>query len=276
MNIYEDIVKALKPAALEAEVRRIVFGSIYTAVELASAGGGRALGLAYVEGAGCKGKNIGGGENDRCCLGRGESLPVDGDVGLPVIAADLLAPLTGILEGMAGEGISGEINIPVAAASALAQFKLKEWETGDVLQQMMVGRGEKVTVVGSFPFTPKFAEMGADLTVFDRAFEDFNENEMNSALAGADVAVITGAALANGTLPDILKNVGDAREVILLGPTTPLVPEAFVGTPVTKLMGVIPTDINGVIDVVASGGGTRAFGPYVEKVGVRVGSSSNI
>ncbi|MBN1571769.1 MAG: hypothetical protein JW984_01095 [Deltaproteobacteria bacterium] len=271
MNIYQEIVRALKPAALGAEVRRIVSGGIYTAVEVVSNKGGRALGLAYVEGDRCTGGEIGGCEGDRCRRGGGRSPLMDGGAKFPVSASDLLSSLIMISDGGEGKGRGVESSVATALASALAQLTLTEWETGDVLEQVSVKRGEGVTVVGGFPFTPRLAEMGAELAVFDRRLEDFDEGEMGAALNGADVVIITGAALANGTLPGILERIGGAREAIILGPTTPLVPEAFADTPVTRLMGVIPLDIDGVVEVIVSGGGTRGFSRYVQKVGVRVG-----
>lgn len=271
MNIYQEIVEALKPAALGAEARRVVFGDIYAAVEIVSAEGKHALGLAYREGEGCRGRKIEGG-SDQCYMGRDGSLPVDRGFDLPVNAADLLAPLAEIFEGgVEKERGARETTISLATASALAQLELDEWETGDVLMQLKVDRGERVAVVGAFPFTPKLVEGGAEVSVFDRGFDDFDVDDMNRALNGADVVVVTGSALANGTLPGVLDVIGDAREVVIVGPTTPLVPKAFAATPVTRLMGVIPKDIDGVMEVVASGGGTRAFSKYVEKVGVRVG-----
>jgi hypothetical protein len=260
MNIYREIVKALKPAARGAKVLRIVNGGIYTAVEVEAKEGGRALGLAYVEGGGCE---------DGGCRRNGDS-PVDGGPALPVGAAGLLAEIVEIPEMRGGKGGAARAAASTAVASALAQLTLTEWETGDVLEQLSVKKGERVTVVGGFPFTPRFKEMGAELAVFDRGFGDFNEKEMEASLNGADVVIVTGAALANGTLPGVLECVGNAREAIVLGPTTPLVPAAFADTPVTRLMGVIPLDIDAVIGVVASGGGTRAFSRYVQKVGVRV------
>ncbi len=269
MNIYQEIVKALKSAARKAEVRRIVSGSIYTAVEVVSGGGGRALGLAYVEGEGCRGRGAGGVEGGRCR--RRGTLTVDGEPALPASAKDLLADFVEISEIKEGEGKGAEATVSTALASALAQLTLTEWETGDVLEQISVVEGERVTVVGGFPFTPRLKEMGAELSVFDRGFGDFDKVEMGTALEEADVVIVTGATITNGTLPDVLEKVGGAREVIILGPTTPLISAAFADTSVTRLMGVIPTDIEGVIEVVASGGGTRAFSRYVEKVSVSVG-----
>jgi uncharacterized protein (DUF4213/DUF364 family) len=65
--------------------------------------------------------------------------------------------------------------------------------------------------------------------------------------------------------------------VALLGPSTPLLPEAFTGTPVSWLSGIWITRAMEVLRVVSEGGGTREFSPFSRKVNiqiVRAGSAS--
>jgi hypothetical protein len=58
--------------------------------------------------------------------------------------------------------------------------------------------------------------------------------------------------------------------VTLLGPSTPLLPEAFADTPVTWLSGIRIENPAQVLRVVSEGGGTRTFSPYVQKVNLRL------
>jgi uncharacterized protein (DUF4213/DUF364 family) len=65
------------------------------------------------------------------------------------------------------------------------------------------------------------------------------------------------------------------REVILLGPSTPLVPPAFVGTPVTRLSGMITRDTEGLLRVIHEGGGTRYFSQYATKWNMPLNRNQN-
>jgi uncharacterized protein (DUF4213/DUF364 family) len=78
--------------------------------------------------------------------------------------------------------------------------------------------------------------------------------------------------LLNGTIDALLAAAANCREVVVLGPSTPLVPEVFLETPrrVSLLAGVVVTDANELLPVVARGGGTRDFLTSVVKVNVRV------
>jgi len=53
------------------------------------------------------------------------------------------------------------------------------------------------------------------------------------------------------------------------GPSTPLVPEVFIGTPVTMLSGVRVID-DAILRAVSEGGGMRQFRPYVREINYRL------
>lgn len=77
--------------------------------------------------------------------------------------------------------------------------------------------------------------------IFDRSQEDeedvYPEERQPELLPVCDLVFITGSALINLTLERLLTYCTRAREVVLLGPSTPLYPEAFVGSGVTVLAG---------------------------------------
>ena len=85
-------------------------------------------------------------------------------------------------------------------------------------------------------------------------------------LPQCDVALITATTLANHTLDGLLALAGSAREVVLLGPSTPMAPDVFVGTPVTMLAGVEVVDPETLWRIVGEGGSTREFGTAVRKI----------
>ncbi|WP_050742088.1 DUF364 domain-containing protein [Symbiobacterium thermophilum] len=77
--------------------------------------------------------------------------------------------------------------------------------------------------------------------IFDRSQEDgedvYPESLQPELLPRCDLVFITGSALINRTLERLLTYCTRAREVVLIGPSTPLYPEAFLGSGVTVLAG---------------------------------------
>jgi hypothetical protein len=126
-------------------------------------------------------------------------------------------------------------------------------------------------MVGCFgPLIAPIERRARSLEVFERV-EDPTGNlrpqrEAPERLPGCDVALITATSIINHTVDGLLAAAANAREVVILGPSTPLVPEAFGERNVTMLSGVVVEDAGGVLRVVSEGGGTRQFGPFVRKV----------
>ena len=86
------------------------------------------------------------------------------------------------------------------------------------------------------------------------------------------VALITATTLINGIIDELLAAAANCREVVPLGPSTPLVPEVFATVPrlVTLLAGVVVTNAEELLRTVARDGGTRDFKTSVAKVNARV------
>jgi uncharacterized protein (DUF4213/DUF364 family) len=124
----------------------------------------------------------------------------------------------------------------------------------DLLQTLDLRPGERVVMVGRFkPMLPVLVERGVQLQVIERG-------EPPQALNKCDVVLITATTIINNTLKGLLEAVNGAREVVILGPSTPYVPAAFSDTPVTLLAGSVIRDLDKVHQAVAEGGGTRTMG----------------
>lgn len=85
-------------------------------------------------------------------------------------------------------------------------------------------------------------------------------------LPACQIAILSATCLLNDTFDRLLELVRDAREVCLIGPTTPMAPEVFAPRGVTVLAGRSFTDADGLLRVVSEAGGTRQFGPISRKV----------
>jgi uncharacterized protein (DUF4213/DUF364 family) len=91
------------------------------------------------------------------------------------------------------------------------------------------GAGRRVAIVGHFPFVPKVRERAKDLWVIEKnpRADDLPESEAERFLPQADVIGITGTAITNHSLEDLLRLCNPRAFVVLLGGTVPLSPVLF-------------------------------------------------
>jgi uncharacterized protein (DUF4213/DUF364 family) len=191
------------------------------------------------------------------------------------------APATEMLEALAAPERSA---IGVATANALAnrppdgggpldRLSIR----GDLLEVLELRPDDHVGMVGCFsPLVDPIRRRVRQLSIFERGARLapglLDENQAGKLLPDCSVALITATTLMNGTIDALLAAAGKSREIVLLGPSTPLVPEVFARSPrrATLLAGVVVTDPEELLHTVVRGGGTRDFKTSVAKVNVRV------
>jgi uncharacterized protein (DUF4213/DUF364 family) len=149
--------------------------------------------------------------------------------------------------------------------------------SSDVLDELELGPDDHVGMVGCFhPLVGRVRRRAGRLTIFERGprLSDglLPEDQATAILPECSVALITATAIINGTIDGLLAAARGCREVVLLGPSTPLVPEVFNGPSgrVTLLAGVVVADAAALLRTVTRDGGTRDFMTSVIKVNVRV------
>lgn len=166
-----------------------------------------------------------------------------------------------------------EAAVGLATLNAAAPGVTRDRLDGDIRELLQIEPGERVAMVGYFaPLVPWLRRTGAQLDIVElRHLENTRPAEdAEELLPRCDIALLTATALINHTLGHLLALAGSAREVVLLGPSTPMAPELFVDTPVTMLAGVEVADGDALMRVVREGGSTRQFGATVRKVCVRL------
>lgn len=236
---------ALRQRAEQTAVAQVVLGLGYTAVLLEDG----SAGLAYTW-----------THDDTCCShvhGWGAA-----EGGAAAVLLDLLLAETGL-----------QRSVGLAAANALnhaAAIRLPEdhGSAGSLIDQFGITRGTRVSMVGYFPpVMHALREMGAGIDVIDDA-KGMGDQEAFGARLGtwAEVVIMTSTALIGGTADALLAAVGPSARVALLGPSTPLVPEAVAGTRVEVLGGMVPREVDDVLRAVRHGGGTRTFSRHCRKV----------
>ncbi len=120
--------------------------------------------------------------------------------------------------------------------------------------------GTKVSMVGYIkPTAGALETMGAQVDVIDEFRRMGDKNRFFHNLATwADAALITSTTILNNTLESILDQAGEKVRVALLGPSTPMVAEAFEHRSMVKaLAGIVPDRIDPVLKTVRHGLGTH-------------------
>ncbi len=183
-----------------------------------------------------------------------------------------------------------EAAVGLACANALANRQNVEFCDGDILEHLDLRPDDHVGMVGHFgPLVSTIQQRARSLTVFERIREPSGylrpAEEAEGSLGRCQVALITATSIMNQTIDPLLSAARDCREVVVLGASTPMLPEAFSTAEVSMLSGVVVEEPAEVLRVVSEGDGMRQFRPFVRKVGLpikgsrtpdRVGSSERV
>ncbi len=164
-----------------------------------------------------------------------------------------------------------EMAVALATANALANTMREDMLEGDIMEHIQIGQEERVGMVGYFaPMLPRLKEKTSSIMIFEQIERKeghlLPEEEAYRLLPQCQVAMITSTSILNHTVENILQAARSCREVILLGASTPLIPEVFDGTPVTFLSGVTVIHPQELLRIISEGGGMRLFKENVRKV----------
>jgi uncharacterized protein (DUF4213/DUF364 family) len=145
----------------------------------------------------------------------------------------------------------------------------------DILQLLSTGPEDVVGMIGYFgPLVAPIKNSCKILHIFERKpIPDLGvlpDSAAADLLPQCNIAVISATTLLNRTMDDLLNYCKSAREVAILGPSTPFLPKVFKKRGVTILSGVHVLDAQRILRIVSEGGGTRKFGAAVRKLTLRV------
>jgi len=198
LTIIDDLLEVLKE---DAPVRDVRVGAFWTAVW------SKNCGLA---------STLTGSDHE----GRPPVAPAGSLTGRSTLALCRLAGSESILERSIG----------LAAINSLLTVELDRCTEVNAAEVLFArGAGKKVVVVGHFPFIPKLRQIAAQLWVLEKRPRsgDLSAGAAPEVIPLADVVAITGTALLNGTMGELLALCRRDSLVMVLGPTTPLTPIWF-------------------------------------------------
>ncbi len=187
-------------------------------------------------------------------------------------------PKAGTLAGSSAENLLDMLaslnnplsrSIGLATANAIAAgLPCPETTNVDILQLLNVQASDHVAMVGYFgPLIPTLRSTGCRLDIIELRTDKpgtLSPDEGRVPLSECGVAIITGTSIVTGTMDGLLSNLGNSRAVVILGPSTFMRPEVFVGSPVTHLSGSRVRNALAVERIVSEGGGTMILKQYMD------------
>jgi len=184
------------------------------------------------------------------------------------------SPATNLLQYLVGGKNPLEIAMGLAIANALIEPPTDAVDDREATTHLNLHKGVKVAMVGLFsPLVARIQATGAELTIIEKnsaRIEILGDAEKKDALKSCDVAIITATTLLNNTFEEIINLLGTPRAVVLMGPSTPLLPAIFRDTPVTHLGGAVVADSARVMQIISEGGGTPALRLYLRFVNLMI------
>jgi len=164
-----------------------------------------------------------------------------------------------------------ERSMALALINALNYEKaisLREDKNNNVMfDKFDIGSGTRVAMVGFFgPLIKIFKERNTALEIIDISRDIGHAEDFYGKLGDwAEVLFLTSTSILNNTTEEILYNVGKNVKTVMLGPSTPMVGEAFEQLPVHMLAGTVPLEKEKVLKAVRHGVGTPVIHKFSRK-----------
>lgn len=234
--MIKELIREISEANQQKKIRRVVLGLGYIAVDVEGSGVGLCANIMPEEKASCT-----------------------------------VFPRAGSLKGsrVADMLASGHQADLLSRSIALATINAVSNQEGcgseeDVFDKVAIRQGDRAVMVGLIgPVAAMLKERGCALDVFEHR-DVKNElirpqDALGESISRADIIILTATTIVNASLQDILALKNRARAVILMGPSTPMIPRAFSSTSITFLAGCRVVDAPRAMDIIMEGGGTQVL-----------------
>jgi len=180
-----------------------------------------------------------------------------------------------LLDLLVNGGNPLEKAIGLAAANALIYPDITEETEKNSINLMRLSPGDSVAMVGYFgPLVERIKKTGANLSIIERDSSRMNipvRKEKDTILRKCSVAIITATSILNNTIEEVFNGLGNPRHVTIMGPSTPMLGEAFAQTPATHLAGSVILDPGKIMQIISEGGGTPDMRSCLRFIDKRIG-----
>lgn len=172
--------------------------------------------------------------------------------------------------------------IGIAALNAASQHILKKKNSypklmRDLIDYLKINQDTSITFVGLIkPLIRKLSEKTQKITIIEDILStphEFSQFELKKSIdnlerekVSTNILFCTGTTLINNTIEGILELFkGKARKIILIGPTSSMIPDVLFENGVNIVGGMEIIDSEATLRVLQEGGGTRLFKQYGKK-----------
>lgn len=161
--------------------------------------------------------------------------------------------------------------IGLATANAILNSNTESYGHGNVVDEISIESSDAFGMIGEFrPILAKVRAKTKQVYVFEQKPSSceglYSEQQIPQLLPQCSVIVITSTSIINHTIDEILPYCVNAKQVCLVGPSTPLLTILFHALPITLLAGVVVTNAELLLQIVSQGGGTMSMKPAVDQV----------
>ena len=243
MKLYDTLYNAVADKAKTVTVDRIHIGISYTAV--CTSDGGSGIAFTFLS------------ESTSCTVVKD---PMDYE-GKP--AVELLELL------FSNEIVERSIALALVNALNFSQAQAMETDSGSLFHDLRISRGSSISMVGYFgPVLRDLEKLHVSVDILDNNRNLGQKESFYKTLreGKTEALILTSTSIINKTTEEILQNLSPSTPCVMLGPSTPMIPESFRHLPVTILAGSVPVDIHGVLKAIRHGKGTPAIQKSCRKV----------
>ncbi len=134
-------------------------------------------------------------------------------------------------------------------------------------ENFKIGTDSKIAMVGFFgPLVRNFKEKKVPLEILDESRGLGHRKDFYHKLGNwANVLLLTSTSILNQSTEEILANVSENVKTVMLGPSTPMVGQAFGHLPVCMLAGTVAMDKDKILKAVRHGMGTPVLHKFSRK-----------
>jgi uncharacterized protein (DUF4213/DUF364 family) len=247
-----EIITEKSPASLQdVWIDDLVIGVFFTGVKLST---GHA-GVAFTP--------IDEGQEAVCCPTTAAPMPQAGKLeGSPVSEFIKYALDPNVLKSAIGVATINAVSQWIIESADKREYEvIKEKDGFDLLE---IQPHETVSLIGAFgPYIRRLKMMGNPFLIVERNPQTLrpdemkyfkSEPEMVSAAEASKVVIMTGTAIVNQTIDNLLSLIRDDQRTAIIGPTASMVPDAFFERGVDIMAGVRILDPHEMIKILKQGG----------------------
>ena len=247
-----DIITEKSPTPLQdVLVDDLVIGIFFTGVKLST---GHA-GVAFTP--------IGEIPEAVCCPTTAARMPQAGNLGGSRVSEILKYALDpNVLKSAIGVATLNALSQWIIESGDKREYKvIKEKDGFDLLE---IQSDETVTLIGAFgPYIRRLKSMGNPFFIVERNPQTLRPDEMKyfrpelemaSAVEASKVVIMTGTAIVNHTIDDILSLIAPNQRTAIIGPTASMIPDAFYKKGLDIMAGVRILDADDMIRILKQGG----------------------